>query len=1101
MKKVKSKCLFFSLLLISSIFLFNNSIALNPSVLVLNTSTEQGIKGIVVGIPNYAYESMGVGSEITETVALHGGRIGWSSPKYSHFYVDVPQKNYSFVVDNLRNMGYKVRDEFVYRIHLDESVPAVGAPYLFINPEGNDQELTGVNRRIGVIDTGIDPNHPDFSGKIYSWRDSVEIVENSNYTSCCYDYAGHGTLVASVAAGTGQASSGKFRGMAPDAKLVVARGCNNWISFVGGEPFMNIECKERYVEDAITWMIDEGVDAITMSFGTGVNNYTFCDDMTMGVNQAIADAASAGITLVSSSGNEGPLYDLIQLGDGGRSYTGIVGHPACVDEVIAVGATYKKDYTSFESDTDAQEKFLLSTRIHVIVEVNGIVEKEYEWEAYNAEIIDAYFKSGFDISITPSSWPANVKIKFEGMERTYRVHPIYGISWDESWWPGDPESKGDDFWEHTYVFDSGEQIVVQFSAWPQVDYIQGELGWEYYHNFFYVPEFEEMGWEYINIFHCVLNTNQHLSDVVPFWSNRGHVSGDHYSEVVAPGYLVCAANSSQTGECQEDNPCGNDQYISVRGTSFSAPHVSGLVALLKEANPEASRSEIENAILGTAEIPDRTREGSLCNPYYSMGNGRINATRAAENIGACYGFTGSLTLTPDSVCESGTVTAQITAPDCHFVIAQVRRDSDNALMCTARVYNGNAECDFNAAGQVGTQSYTVYAEGISIGQDTITIYSNEKPYVELVPPSQTGLIGQTLDYTFSVRNNDDAVCGASPFTLIAQCPTEPWGWICELDVYELILDPGQTGSTTMHVTSPSTASSKEDGGYRVTAWTYNSNVGYEINNATFAYYFAFECLGDLDCTSQPAEDSDGGQDPTIQGTCTDYSICSDYECVSDSYTDYCFSGCTGIPNSCQSYGDQTSCTDSGCTWNPSQCKLDVDMHCCGDEISCYLSDWLAVSCQSIGLINCPGYCNDDCGTYTSQSDCEYKYYCDWNQGGCEGTPSPCSSYGDQTSCTNVGCTWNPEALMEYYVPVGDPTVCDSIVMTCGNCCSGGECIVLEGDVNHDNSINILDLVIVGNAFGSTLGDPDWDERADIKEDGVINIFDLSIVGKYYGDGC
>ncbi len=61
--------------------------------------------------------------------------------------------------------------------------------------------------------------------------------------------------------------------------------------------------------------------------------------------------------------------------------------------------------------------------------------------------------------------------------------------------------------------------------------------------------------------------------------------------------------------------------------------------------------------------------------------------------------------------------------------------------------------------------------------------------------------------------------------------------------------------------------------------------------------------------------------------------------------------------------------------------------------------------------------------------------------------------------------------------------------------------MLEGDVNHDNSINILDLVIVGNAFGSTLGDPDWDERADIKEDGVINIFDLSIVGKYYGDGC
>jgi len=53
--------------------------------------------------------------------------------------------------------------------------------------------------------------------------------------------------------------------------------------------------------------------------------------------------------------------------------------------------------------------------------------------------------------------------------------------------------------------------------------------------------------------------------------------------------------------------------------------------------------------------------------------------------------------------------------------------------------------------------------------------------------------------------------------------------------------------------------------------------------------------------------------------------------------------------------------------------------------------------------------------------------------------------------------------------------------------------VKVGDVNKDGSVDILDIVIVVLAFGSTSVDPNWNPAADVNGDGVINIFDLVAV--------
>jgi len=54
------------------------------------------------------------------------------------------------------------------------------------------------------------------------------------------------------------------------------------------------------------------------------------------------------------------------------------------------------------------------------------------------------------------------------------------------------------------------------------------------------------------------------------------------------------------------------------------------------------------------------------------------------------------------------------------------------------------------------------------------------------------------------------------------------------------------------------------------------------------------------------------------------------------------------------------------------------------------------------------------------------------------------------------------------------------------------------DLNEDGIVNILDLAIVGAAFGSFPGYPTWNPLADVNQDDTVNIFDLAIVAADFG---
>jgi ABC-type transport system substrate-binding protein len=57
---------------------------------------------------------------------------------------------------------------------------------------------------------------------------------------------------------------------------------------------------------------------------------------------------------------------------------------------------------------------------------------------------------------------------------------------------------------------------------------------------------------------------------------------------------------------------------------------------------------------------------------------------------------------------------------------------------------------------------------------------------------------------------------------------------------------------------------------------------------------------------------------------------------------------------------------------------------------------------------------------------------------------------------------------------------------------------IPGDVNIDRVVNIRDLALLGKAYGSILGSPNWNEDADFDRNNVIDIIDLALLSQNYG---
>jgi len=140
--------------------------------------------------------------------------------------------------------------------------------------------------RIGVLDTGIDPTHPDLAGKVASWAEFNNIGQIVPGSSP-HDSGEHGSHVAGTLVGGN--SSGRWIGVAPEAKLAVG------MVLKGGTG------TDAQILAGIEWAIEQGVEVISMSLG----GLRMGPDVLDTYTRTIISANRLGIPVVTAIGNDG----------------------------------------------------------------------------------------------------------------------------------------------------------------------------------------------------------------------------------------------------------------------------------------------------------------------------------------------------------------------------------------------------------------------------------------------------------------------------------------------------------------------------------------------------------------------------------------------------------------------------------------------------------------------------------------------------------------------------------------------------------------------------------------------------------------------------
>lgn len=186
------------------------------------------------------------------------------------------------------------------KANLDQSVPQVHAP------EAWAAGFQGEGTTVAVLDTGVDTEHPDLAEQVTATQSFVPGEDVS-------DFRGHGTHVSSTIAGTGAASDGRYKGVAPKANLIVGK-------VLGNDGFG----QDSWIIDGMEWA-SRNAKVVNMSLGS----------------QQPTDGTDPMAQSVNALSEETGALFVIAAGNSGTEQT--ISSPGSADAALTVGGVDKQD--------------------------------------------------------------------------------------------------------------------------------------------------------------------------------------------------------------------------------------------------------------------------------------------------------------------------------------------------------------------------------------------------------------------------------------------------------------------------------------------------------------------------------------------------------------------------------------------------------------------------------------------------------------------------------------------------------------------------------------------------------------------------------------
>lgn len=560
----------------------------------------------------------------------------------------------------------------------DVATPDAGLSRLRQRVGSTFHGLTGRGVIIGIVDTGIDLDHPDFRGPdgrtrvLYAWDQSAEqgrppgAIPNGvlDYGHECdraeidggvcpmVDRSGHGTHVAGIAAGNGSATGAgqaayRFIGAAPEADLIIVKGGDNSI------PADRIVDGVAYIFARAAELGRPAVVNLSVSTQSGPH------DGTTLLEQALNALAGPGRILVSVAGNQGvnanefpayvraPVHAMGSVLNGMRSEHAVVvppyeAKPGPFENGAALELWYDgRDSLAVVVTTPAGEQIRVATGDTALVTTASggvyVANAPDGPEAINGDHLAMIVLFDPEPGMAPASGRWLVAVEGD------RVHAggAYHL-----WLVGSTMTSATELTKleggtansHLVPSPGTADRVIAVGAyatrhrWPGVDGAPAAFPFQ-----------------------------EPLGDIAFFSGPGPRRDGVLKPELAAPGKMVISSRAAQ-GALWDEFPNfveSDGVHAALLGTSMASPYVAGVVALLLQLSPNLMPEAVRGILAASARRDDFTaRPGPgepPAVPNRLWGYGKLDAERAVWSFGLA---AAELEVEAEAVPAAGYTSAQ-----------------------------------------------------------------------------------------------------------------------------------------------------------------------------------------------------------------------------------------------------------------------------------------------------------------------------------------------------------------------------------------------------------------------------------------------------------